>query len=213
MRQNSRLYQGADSNQSDCHSDSRLWPRATSQNLHCYVPYAYESTPGISAGFPITAQSFSCSATLNACNFSGCHHDPSQCIVLMAGLKTCCCRKRTPEHVKLLKLDKERLQARVAELEARLASHAVTKIDSDKIALLESELSLQAQRTKDAITTTRQLESRAEAETARANKAEAKVSGLRKAAEAMRKTAARALQSSAKRVSVSRTGTVSPCTR
>jgi hypothetical protein len=58
-------------------------------------------------------------------------------MVLMAGLKTSCCRKRTPERVKLLKLDKERLQARVAELEARLASHAVTKIYSDKIALLE----------------------------------------------------------------------------
>jgi len=120
------------------------------------------------------------------------------------------CRKRTPERVKLLQQDKERLQARVGELEASLASHAVTKIDSDKIALLESELSLQAQRTKDAITTTRQLESRAEAETARANKAEAKVSGLRKAAEAMRKAAARALQSSAKRVSVSADGIRQP---
>ena len=109
---------------------------ATSQNLHCYVPYAYESTPCISAGFPKTAQSFSCSATPNACNFSGCHHDSSQCMVPMAGLKTSCCRKRTPERVKFLKLDKERLQARVAELEARLASHAVTKIDSDKITLL-----------------------------------------------------------------------------
>ncbi len=107
-------------------------------------------------------------------------------------------------------LDKELLQARIGELEASLASHAVTKIDSDKIALLESELSLQAQRTKDAITTTRQLESRAEAETARANKAEAKVSGLRKAAETMRKTAARALQSSAKRVSVSADGNRQP---
>jgi hypothetical protein len=131
-------------------------------------------------------------------------------MVPMAGLNPSCCLKRTPERVKLVKLDKELLQARVAELEARLASHAETKIDSDKIALLESELSLQAQRTKDAIKTTRQSESRAEAETARANRAEAKVNGLRKAAEAMRKTAARVLQSSAKRVLVSADGNRQP---
>ncbi len=54
------------------------------------------------------------------------------------------------------------------------------------------------------------MDSSAEAETALANRAEAKVNGLRKAAEAMRKTAARALQSSAKRVSVSADGNRQP---
>jgi hypothetical protein len=54
----------------------------------------------------------------------------------MAGLIPSRRLKRTPARVKKLKLDKELLQALVAELKARLASQAETKIDSDKITLL-----------------------------------------------------------------------------
>ncbi len=64
----------------------------------------------------------------------------------MAGLIPSCRLKGTPERVKDLKLGKERLQAQVAELEARaarLARHAET--NTDKITLLESQLSLQTQ--------------------------------------------------------------------
>jgi hypothetical protein len=69
---------------------------------------------------------------------------------------------------------------------------------------------LQTQQAKDAIKTARDLKSRAETEAARANRAEAKVDGLRKAADAMRKTLARALQSKAKRVLVSADGNRQP---
>ncbi len=92
----------------------------------------------VSIGSPITDQSLSCSAKPTACNFSGCHpwQYVVQCVVQMAGLIPSRRLKRTPARVKKLKLDKELLQALVAELKARLASQAETKIDSDKITLL-----------------------------------------------------------------------------
>ncbi len=137
-------------NQSAIQLVGRCQGAETSQNLHYHVPDGYDPMQSVSMGSPITAHPFSCSATPNAsaCNFSGCHSWP--CVVPgvlpIAGLIPSCRLKGTPERVKNLKLDKERLQARVAELEARaarLARHAET--NTDKIALLESQLSLQTQ--------------------------------------------------------------------
>jgi hypothetical protein len=140
-------------------------------------------------------------------NVSGCH--PWPCVVTMPVLK------KRKLRVRQLLCDQERLQARVAELEA---SHAKIETDRDRFMRenngIKSQLSLQTQQVSDATKTATDLRKRAESlRPLVQHRAEARLDVAKKAADAMRKTATRALQTRDKRVSVSADGTRRPVHR
>ena len=160
------------------------------------LPHGNCPTPWFPMGSPMAYPPFSCSATQNACDFSGCHPRP-----FVEPTKR---NLRTKQMLQ----DVERLQAQIAELQA---SH--TEISKERDNLLREnngiklKLSAQTQQVKDATTNARESQKKARSEAARAARAEAKLNVAKKEVDAMRKKTSRALQMRDKRVSVSADGT------
>ncbi len=166
------------------------------------LPHGNCPTPWFPMGSPLAYPPFSCSATQNACDFSGCHPRP-----FVEPTKR---NLRTKQMLQ----DAERLQAQIAELQA---SHTETSKERDNLLRenngLKLKFSAQTQQVKDATTNARESQKKARSEAARAARAEAKLNVAKKEVDAMRKKTSRALQMRDKRVSVSADGTRRPVHR